>query len=414
MKIHELKYSGTNTYLIEGDKGRILFDTGWAGTFRAFCQAAGVLQIPVQGIDYILISHFHPDHMGIAQEIADLGPVIAVMDAQRDYVHASDGVFSREKNSRFVPIRDEKIRWISLCESRKTGENTGSSDTSSRAFLKELGIDGELLHTPGHSNDSISLCLDDGSLFVGDLNPLYELELHRGTQIEESWEKLLARKPHTIYYGHARTWRAEENVSRRNSELYALVSQIMKLIDKGVSLERIRKKTGAAPAKEAEAPRKEEPLRIGEKVKVVSSGMVGEVSKVSSRSVTLIIGNISSTMSPSAVVRISSNEFKEASKKAFERPRQQYDAAVTQRKLGFKPEIDVRGERLADALDIVMHYVDDAIMVGVPSVRIVHGKGTGALHEEIQKYLRTVPGVASVADEDVRHGGSGVTVVTFG
>ena len=179
-------------------------------------------------------------------------------------------------------------------------------------------------------------------------------------------------------------------------------------------MEKLRKKTGAAPAKEAEAPRKEEPLRIGEKVKVVSSGMVGEVSKVSSRSVTLIIGNISSTMSPSAVVRISSNEFKEASKKAFERPRQQYDAAVTQRKLGFKPEIDVRGERLADALDIVMHYVDDAIMVGVPSVRIVHGKGTGALHEEIQKYLRTVPGVASVADEDVRHGGSGVTVVTFG
>ena len=51
MKIHELKYSGTNTYLIEGEKGRILFDTGWAGTFHAFCQAVGGLQIPVQGID---------------------------------------------------------------------------------------------------------------------------------------------------------------------------------------------------------------------------------------------------------------------------------------------------------------------------------------------------------------------------
>ncbi|MBQ1291391.1 MAG: MBL fold metallo-hydrolase [Lachnospiraceae bacterium] len=268
MKIHELKYSGTNTYLIEGEKGRILFDTGWAGTFHAFCQAVGGLQIPVQGIDYILISHFHPDHMGIAQKIADLGPVIAVTDVQRDYVHAADSVFDREKNSGFIPIRDEKIRWVRLEESR--------------AFLKELGIDGELLHTPGHSDDSISLSLDDGSLFVGDLNPLYELELHKGSQIEESWKKLLARKPHTVYYGHARTWRAEENPdfykdaggrsgtgiadntpgsstqkgdthstqkddTHSNSELYALVSQIMKLIDKGVSLERIRKKTGAAP-----------------------------------------------------------------------------------------------------------------------------------------------------------------------
>jgi len=187
-------------------------------------------------------------------------------------------------------------------------------------------------------------------------------------------------------------------------------------------MEKLQQKTAKSPAGKSagksaaapEAPRKEEPLKIGEKVKVVSSGMVGEVSKVSSKSVTLIIGNISSTMSPSAVVRISSNEFKEASRKTFERPRQRYDAAISERRLAFKPELDVRGERLADALDIVMHYVDDAIMVGVPSVRIVHGKGTGALHEEIQKYLRTVPGVATVADEDVRHGGSGVTVVTFG
>ena len=208
--------------------------------------------------------------MGIAQEIADLGPVIAVTDVQRDYVHAADSVFDREKNSSFIPIRDEKIRWVRLEESR--------------AFLKELGIDGELLHTPGHSDDSISLSMDEGSMFVGDLNPLYELELHKGTQIGESWKKLLARKPHTIYYGHARTWRAEENpdfyeddngrsgtsisdntsvgsstqkdgsysstqkeTAHSNSELYALVSQIMKLIDKGVSLERIRKKTGADP-----------------------------------------------------------------------------------------------------------------------------------------------------------------------
>jgi DNA mismatch repair protein MutS2 len=60
-----------------------------------------------------------------------------------------------------------------------------------------------------------------------------------------------------------------------------------------------------------------------------------------------------------------------------------------------------------------MKYIDDAIMLGVPSVRILHGKGTGALREEIQKLLRTVPGVASARDEDVRLGGSGVTIVTF-
>ena len=52
-------------------------------------------------------------------------------------------------------------------------------------------------------------------------------------------------------------------------------------------------------------------------------------------------------------------------------------------------------------------------MLRVPSVRIIHGKGTGVLRDEIQKYLRTVPGVASAVDEHIQFGGSGVTVVTF-
>ena len=73
----------------------------------------------------------------------------------------------------------------------------------------------------------------------------------------------------------------------------------------------------------------------------------------------------------------------------------------------------MRGERLNDALDKVIKYVDDAIMLGMPSVRIIHGKGTGVLREEIQKFLRTMPGVSSVSDEHIQFGGTGVTIVTF-
>ena len=111
---------------------------------------------------------------------------------------------------------------------------------------------------------------------------------------------------------------------------------------------------------------------MGEKVRIKDNGLVGEVAKISSKSVTVIVGNITSTMAPTRVERISS--------------------------------------RLADALDIVTHFIDDAVMLGVGSVRIIHGKATGVLREEIQKYLRTIPGL-SVSDEDVRTGGTGVTVV---
>ena len=165
--IKEIKYGTTNTYLIKGEKGAILFDTGWAGTLAAFCHAMGEKGEKVQDINFILISHFHPDHMGIVQEIADMSPVICVADIQKDYIHSSDQIFARDKKAGFIPVRDETIRCFTIKESR--------------AFLKKLGIEGEVLSTPGHSDDSISLMLDSGELFVGDLNPLYELELHRGT-----------------------------------------------------------------------------------------------------------------------------------------------------------------------------------------------------------------------------------------
>ena len=238
--IHELRYSNTNTYLIRGEKGSLLFDTGWAGTFPAFCRAMGEIRVPVQDIDYILISHFHPDHMGIAQEIADLGPIIAAADLQREFIHAADGVFLKERRVSFSPIREEEVLFF------KTEE--------SRDFLMRLGIRGEILPSPGHSEDSISLSLDTGELLVGDLNPLYELEAHRGDEIWATWQKLLARKPRTVYYGHApkavlaEGTSAPKNSPKKEKELFALVQRIMREIDRGRSLEAIAQKTHAEPS----------------------------------------------------------------------------------------------------------------------------------------------------------------------
>ena len=176
-------------------------------------------------------------------------------------------------------------------------------------------------------------------------------------------------------------------------------------------LEKLERRKGKQSARNESGVRKSEPLKVGEKVRVTESGVVGEVSKVSNKSVTLIIGSISSTMSPDKVERISSNEFREAVRKDFKPAYEQRDVAVTARRMNFKPEIDIRGERLTDALDIVTHFIDDAIMLSMGTVRIIHGKGTGVLREEIQKYLRSVPGIRAVRDEDIRQGGTGVTIV---
>ena len=156
-------------------------------------------------------------------------------------------------------------------------------------------------------------------------------------------------------------------------------------------------------------------LKVGEKVRIKENGMVGEVSIVSNKAVTIIIGNISSKMPIDRVERITSNEFKNAVKEIAKPPVMRLeDDSIRERKLNFKPEIDVRGERVNEAMETVMRFVDDAIMLDMPSVRIIHGKGTGALREELQKFLRTMPGVATVKDEQLQYGGTGVTIVTFG
>ena len=149
-------------------------------------------------------------------------------------------------------------------------------------------------------------------------------------------------------------------------------------------------------------------------MRVKENGMVGEVVKVSAKAVVVAIGHISSKMPLDKVERITSNEFKSAVKETSKvSSAVKVDSSISERKLNFKTEIDLRGARLNDAIEQVTRYVDDAIMLGISSVRIIHGKGTGVLRDEIQKLLRTMPGVASAKDEHIQFGGSGVTIVTF-
>jgi DNA mismatch repair protein MutS2 len=155
------------------------------------------------------------------------------------------------------------------------------------------------------------------------------------------------------------------------------------------------------------------PLKVGEKVRIKDSGMAGEVAKVSTKAVTVIVGNLSTKLPLDRVERVTSNEYRAAVRET-PKPRQVYDTGIAERKANFRLELDVRGQRVGEAIENVMRYIDDAIMLDVSSVRILHGKGTGALREEIQKYARTVPGVVSAADEHIQFGGSGVTVIKFG
>lgn len=179
-----------------------------------------------------------------------------------------------------------------------------------------------------------------------------------------------------------------------------------------------RKSEEAAAAGEAARTKPETvpELKVGCSARVEGSNLVGKVISIDRKSVSLSVGEIISKVRIEKVIPISNREFEAVAKETIQPVRRStlnVDSGIDRRKIEFRTEIDIRGYRLGEALDAVSRFVDDAQMVGASQIRILHGKGTGILKEEIRKYLKTIPGVVSAADEDVRFGGSGITVVTL-
>ena len=175
---------------------------------------------------------------------------------------------------------------------------------------------------------------------------------------------------------------------------------------------REERKAEKQTAKEQPQPEvKKLPVEVESKVRLLGHDGVGVVQSLRGKKAQVAFGQMLTTVEVSRLEVISSAEYHRATRP--QTPRTVYSSDISQRRLNFKTSIDVRGERVADALDQIRDFVDDALMVGVGTVTILHGKGTGALKEEIRRYLRTVPAVQSAVDDHPDRGGSGITIVTF-
>ena len=189
--VTKLKYGNTNTYFIRGSKGSILIDTDYAGTLPMFYKEIKKNSISLKDITYILATHYHPDHMGLIGELVRMGVKFLVMDTQVPNLHFSDEILSRDKTLSFLPSVPEDNAEVIACK-------------DSRAFLAALGIDGEIVSIPSHSEDSITLVLDSGDCFVGDLEPMEFMDGYdENKALQSDWEKVMSFSPRVIHYGHA-------------------------------------------------------------------------------------------------------------------------------------------------------------------------------------------------------------------
>lgn len=185
-----LRYGNTNTFFIGGRQANLLVDTDYAGTLTAFYKEIKKNKVTISDITYVLATHYHPDHIGLVSELVNRGVKLLLMRPQVEYVHFSDEIFRRDKRLAYEPIDETRARIIGFEESR--------------AFLGEMGIGGEIIPTPSHSKDSVSVILDDGICIVGDLEPIeYAQAYEDNAALTNDWKQIMSRSPRIVYYAHA-------------------------------------------------------------------------------------------------------------------------------------------------------------------------------------------------------------------
>jgi ribonuclease/clavin/mitogillin len=186
MNIVNVGYHSTNYYALEINVGKLLIDCGWPGTLPQFTAEMKRKSISPGETQYILVTHFHLDHAGLVQDFKDRGAKLILMESQVGFIAPLNNLI--------------KTKYVPYTELRED-DNLDLKFADSREFLATLGLAGEIISTPGHSDDSVTLILDEGLAFTGDLRSRFLVpEEDRVTR--DSWDRIYQHQIRKIYPAH--------------------------------------------------------------------------------------------------------------------------------------------------------------------------------------------------------------------
>ncbi len=186
MNIVNLGYRSTNYYALPVKGGVLLVDCGWYGMMGQFLAQFRHKGIDPTNVKYVLATHFHMDHAGLVNEFKKLGARLILMESQVAVVVAGEAP---------MPVKPPLIITTS------GAGNIVLHFAESREFLASIGLSGEIISTPAHSEDSVSLILDDGSAFTGDLPPR-SFSSDDNPALSASWAELDRHHATRIYPAH--------------------------------------------------------------------------------------------------------------------------------------------------------------------------------------------------------------------
>lgn len=216
-----IKLSVTNCFLLPCDDGYLLIDTSYPDQYEKLLKELAKIDVDVSEIQYVLLTHHHDDHAGFVSEFVEKNPEVTVIVHEADLAWLAAGQNNEDAAPLNGCIRVLLGLFGAFHEFGYPGyivrENdiilTGDDDE----LLPSIGIDGVILHTPGHTDDSVSVILADGSAFVGDLamnfmkiccikyRPIF---VHDIPQVRGNWERVLDAGAVTIYPAHGKSFDA--------------------------------------------------------------------------------------------------------------------------------------------------------------------------------------------------------------
>ncbi len=186
MNIVDLGYRSTHFYALPVKNGWLLVDCGWYGMLGQFLAQFKRKGMDPSAVKYVLATHYHMDHAGLVNEFKKLGAELIVMESQEEAL---------------VPGEPPSPSKPPLLITTSRAGNIFLRFADSRAFLASIGLAGEIVATPAHSEDSVSLVLDDGSAFTGDLPPRSFIS-DDNPALEASWAELDRHKVTRVYPAH--------------------------------------------------------------------------------------------------------------------------------------------------------------------------------------------------------------------
>jgi len=186
MNLVNVGYKSVNCYALEIGGGYLLIDVGMPGTFGELVSILQRKSVPLEKIRFLLVTHFHPDHCGIAQELKNAGVTLLLGDVQERHLAKANRALAKFPG--YLPI---------------SGIGNAVVATDNRAAWKvATGMDGVLLHTPGHSDDSVTVVIDGVGAFVGDLRPPGAYTGTSTALAEKSWQKISATGARKAFPAH--------------------------------------------------------------------------------------------------------------------------------------------------------------------------------------------------------------------